>query len=98
MSADPTFRRSGNQVTRTIGGETLVVPIRSEAADLDSLYVFNGCGAAVWQLLETPRTIDEIAHELAGEYEVAGHSVEGDVTRFMDMLKDAGLVEEGARA
>jgi hypothetical protein len=97
MGAEPAFRRSGNQVTRTIGGETLVVPIRAEAADLDSLYVFNGSGAAVWQLLETPRTVDEIARELAGEFEVADRPVSDDVARFMDMLKDAGLVDVEAR-
>lgn len=93
MATQAAFCRSGNQVTRTIGGETLVVPIRAQAADLESLYVFNGSGAAIWRLLESPQTVTDLAQALAADFEVAGHPVVEDVTHFIEMLQEAGLIE-----
>jgi hypothetical protein len=88
-----TFRKSGEHVTRTIAGETLVVPIRAAAADLDSIYVFNDTGAAIWTLLDTPRGLEDIARAVADEFEVTSEAARGDVVRFLQMLHEAGLVE-----
>lgn len=88
-----TFRKVGEHVTRTIAGETLVVPIRAAAAELDSLYVFNETGAAIWTLLDVPRDVDEIAHAVAAEFDVAAGPARADVVQFLEMLQAAGLVE-----
>ena len=45
LSLDAAFRRVGNYATRRVGEETVVVPIRSSAADLDSVYTLNAVGA-----------------------------------------------------
>jgi hypothetical protein len=88
-----TFYKVGEHVTRRIAGETLVVPIRASAAQLDSLYVLNGVGAAVWTLLDTPRPVTELAQAVTDEFDVAGEAALTDVLRFLERLQEAGLVE-----
>jgi hypothetical protein len=89
-------RRSGDYVTRRIAGETIVVPIRSEAAQLDSVYVFNEVGSRVWELVEQGRAEDEIVTALAAEFEVDAARARADLLAFVEVLRQAGLVETGA--
>jgi len=92
------FHRSGNYVVRVIAGETIVVPIRAKAADLDSIYVLNAVGGAIWGLLETDKSAAEIAKAIADEFEVTAAAAGSDIERFLGLLAGAGLVEsrEGA--
>jgi hypothetical protein len=92
--SDPTFRRTGNYATRTLGGETVVVPIRARAADLDSVYTLNAVGAVVWAALEEPRTAGEIADRVAAEFEVGQDVARADVVHFLKTLLEEGMVEE----
>jgi hypothetical protein len=81
-------------VTRTIADETLVVPIRADAADLDSIFVLNEVGAAIWALLDTETGLDPIAVTLSRRFEVEPAKARADAERFLAMLRESGLVVE----
>ena len=93
-----TFRRSGNYAVRRIAGETIVVPIRAQAAELDSVYVLNDVGGTIWGLLETERSAEEIARVVAAEFEVTPAAASADVGQFLAVLSGAGLVESRDRS
>jgi MinD-like ATPase involved in chromosome partitioning or flagellar assembly len=93
-----TFQRSGNYVVRRIAGETIVVPMRAQAADLDSVYVLNDVGGTIWELLETDRSAEEIVRVIAAEFDVTVAAAGADVERFLAMLSGAGLIERRERA
>ena len=93
MAHEETFVRSESVVARVIAGETLIVPIRAKVGDLASIYSFNGTGTLIWKLLETPKTVTELAREIAQEYEVESEQAERDVAEFVLDMKAAGLVE-----
>ena len=80
-------------VSRVVAGETLIVPVRSKVGDLASIYSFNGTGTLIWKLLESPKTVSEIATVVAREYEVEPAQAERDVTSFVEEMKAVGLVE-----
>ncbi|MGE5125204.1 MAG: PqqD family protein [Betaproteobacteria bacterium] len=84
---------SGRYVTRRIAGETIVVPIRAEAAQLDSVYVFNEVGARIWELIESGRPEEAVIASLTEEFEVDAERARADLTAFVDVLRQAGLVE-----
>jgi hypothetical protein len=86
-------RRSGDYVTRRIAGETIVVPIRAEAAQLDSVYVFNDVGARVWDLVENGRSADELTKTIVTEFEVTSERASRDVSAFLVLLSEAGLLD-----
>ncbi len=80
-------------VARVVAGETLIVPVRAKVGDLASIYSFNGTGTLIWKLLESPRTVAQLATAVAEAYEVDRARAERDVTDFVSEMKSAGLVE-----
>jgi hypothetical protein len=93
IQRDEMFVRSQSVVARVVSGETLIVPVRAKVGDLASIYSFNGTGTLIWKLLESPRTVAELATAVAQEYEVEPARAERDVTEFVSEMKSAGLVE-----
>ena len=83
---------AGEYVTRRIAGETIVVPIRSQAALLDAVYVLNEVGARAWELIQQGRGEDEVVATLAGEFEVEPERARADLLGFLGVLREAGLV------
>ncbi len=65
MVKEEIFIRSQSVVARVVGGETLIVPVRAKVGDLASIYSFNGTGSLVWKLLESPRTVAQLAAAVA---------------------------------
>ena len=87
------FIRSQSVVARVVSGETLIVPIRGKVGDLASIYSFNGAGTLIWKLLDSPKTIAQLAESVAQEYEVDAAQAERDVESFVTEMKAVGLVE-----
>lgn len=85
--------RSQSVVARVVAGETLIVPIRSNVGDLASIYSFNATGSLIWNLLASPKTLDELAETVRSEYNVQALQAERDVTMFVSELEAVGLVE-----
>jgi len=88
--------RSQSVVARVIAGETLIVPVRSNVGDLASIYSFNGTGTLVWQLLESPQSVAELAEAVAKEYQVEASQAQRDVEQFVGEMKSVGLVDIAA--
>ena len=87
------FIRSQSVVARVVSGETLIVPIRGKVGDLASIYSFNGTGTLIWKLLDSPKTIAQLAESVVQEYEVDAAQAERDVASFVSEMKSVGLVE-----
>ncbi len=85
--------RSRTVVSRVVGGETLIGPIRGKVGDLASIYSFNETGSLVWRLMETPRTLPDLVAAVAQEYNVERQRAEQDVRQFVSDMQSVGLVE-----
>ena len=85
--------RSQAVVARVVASETLIVPIRAKVGDLASIYSFNGTGSLIWKLLESPRTVAQLATAVMQAYEVEPAQAERDVASFVNEMKSVGLVE-----
>jgi Coenzyme PQQ synthesis protein D (PqqD) len=98
ISRDECLVRSESVVARVVAGETLIVPIRAKVGDLASIYSFNATGSLIWKLLESPKTVVQLATTVAQAYEVELARAERDVTNFVNEMKSVGLVEVPAAA
>lgn len=90
---DQKLVRSQAVVARVVGGEVLIVPVRSRVGDLGSIYSFNATGTLIWKLLESPRTSAELVEALAHEYAVEPQQAEKDVAEFLSEMRSKDLVE-----
>jgi hypothetical protein len=93
LEAGEVLVRSQSVVARVVADETLIVPIRGKVGDLASIYRFNGTGTLIWKLLETPKTVKQLAEAIASEYDVTQDHAERDVAEFVGEMKAVGLAE-----
>jgi Coenzyme PQQ synthesis protein D (PqqD) len=87
------FMRARSVVSRVVGGETLIVPVRGKVGDLASIYSFKGTGSLIWQLLDEPRALSELVSAVEREYGVGHEQTQRDVTQFLDDTLSKGLVQ-----
>ena len=80
-------------VTRRIAGETIIVPVSGNVADLESVYTLNEVGSFVWQLIDGRRTSRELAEAVGAEYDVELSEAARDVDELLDVLEARGLVQ-----
>jgi hypothetical protein len=79
-------------VTRSITGETIIVPIRSGVGDLDCIFTLNESGSHLWSLIDEGEGVRRMVEALESEYEVSLEEAERDVEEFLDSLVEAGLI------
>ena len=106
MASNPTgavpprrFVKRPDVVSRRIAGEAVLVPVRSQVAEIDCLFTLNDLGSQVWDLLDGERTVSQIAEVICESYEVTADEVMRDLLEFLAALESAGLIErapEGA--
>lgn len=93
LAEDKAIVRSRTVVSRVVGGETLIVPIRGKVGDLASIYSFNETGTLIWKLMERPTTLRDVVAAVAQEYSVEHEQAEQDVRQFVGEMQSVGLVE-----
>jgi Coenzyme PQQ synthesis protein D (PqqD) len=82
-------------VSRTIGGETVLVPVRTTVVDFKNLFLLNKVAAFVWKHLDGQRDRDALCALVREHFEVpAAVDVGADVDHFLGALVERGLVEK----
>ncbi len=86
--------KRGEWVTREIAGETLIVPVSGNVADLESIYTLNEVGGVIWGLLDGQRSDNEIVDAVCAEFDVERDRAQADVAALLVSLREAGLIEQ----
>ena len=81
-----------NLVTRSIGGEALIVPVRSGIADLECIYALNEVGSRIWELLDERTQVEKIVEAICSEFDVTPAEAARDISELLSSLEAAGLV------
>jgi hypothetical protein len=76
-----------DQLSATLGDEVVILGLR------DSVYYgLSHVGTRIWTLLQTPRTLEEIAAIIVDEYDVSAGDAAADLQQFLGDLHARGLV------
>ncbi len=87
LMGQPLVTAVKDQVTCDLSGEAVVLQMK------DSMYYgLDPVGAAIWKLIQTPKSIAEICEALVNEYEVTPGECEADVRSFLAELQSQGLI------
>ncbi|MDX2051161.1 MAG: PqqD family protein [Polyangiaceae bacterium] len=87
------FSQRGESVTRKLGEESVIVPVRGDIADLASVFVLNESASVLWSKLAQSATEESLVQALLDEYELSPEQARTDVTTFIATLSDVGLVQ-----
>lgn len=86
-AAEGSFQQAPSVLVRTSGPEVLIAsPARVDVLRLSET------AAAVWRVLDEPRTIGEIVEEMAGRYETAASRISDEVARVVHELMELGVL------
>jgi hypothetical protein len=89
------FAKKGEFVARVIGGETIIVPVRGQVGDLESVYNLNEVGSLIWERVDGKTPVSGIVEAVAREFEVTAEDAEKDTLEFLGGLESAGLIAAG---
>lgn len=85
--AGETLRRADGLLTAAVNDELLMMSVEH-----GKYFNLNAVGTRIWELLETPITMDGLVATLTDEYDVAPDTARREVERFIDALRDRGLL------
>ena len=78
---------TADQLSTRLGEEIVILGLR------DSVYYgLSDVGARIWDLIQTPRTVDEILSALVAEYDVTAPDAADGLDRLLRELETRGLV------
>lgn len=75
------------QLSTTLGDEVIILGL-----DDSMYYGLTATGARIWELVQTPRTIDDILSVITAEFEVDRERAEADLQPLLADLQARGLV------
>ncbi len=90
---DRIYKKSDSIVFRKIADEYILVPIRKNVSDLESIYNLNETGARIWELVDGKTKISEIKERLVEEFEVTPEEAEKDLGEHLRQLEKMDCIK-----
>jgi len=91
---DKLFARDPSMVFRRIAGECVLVPVRRNVADVESIYTLNEVGAQIWEFIDGKRRVKEIRDLIVAEFEVGLGEAEEDLLILLQQFNEIGAIHE----
>ena len=89
------MRLKSGFVLEKVGGAYLAVAVGERAEEFKVLIKLNSTGAFLWRIIsERDVTQSDLVKELVSYYEVTEDIAERDVTNFVKIISDGGLLNE----
>jgi len=89
---DKVYKKSDSIVSRKIADEFLLVPIKQNVGDLESIYTLNEVATRVWELIDGKKKVKEIKDKIVEEFEVTPQEAEKDLTNLLKQLLAVGAI------
>jgi len=88
------FVKGDSVVSRNVGGEFILVPIRKSATEVDSIYTLNEVAARIWELIDGVNSVAAIRDTIVHEYDVTTEEAERDLINLLGQLQSVEAVKE----
>jgi hypothetical protein len=74
-------------VAQRLGDELVLIHMKT-----DRMFILNGTGTRVWELLSTGHDVAEIQRQVLREFEVAQVELTADIQGLLDSLRSEQLI------
>ncbi len=91
------YQASNKFAIRTIADETLLIPVGSATKDLNGLVMLNETGTYLWEILQQPKTENELVQAIINEIEIDSETALSDVKEFINKGIQNNLISYSER-
>jgi len=88
------YQKSPFVVFRKIVDEYVLVPIRKNVGDLESIYTLNEVGAEIWEQIDGKATLKQIQDSLTDKFDISQKEAGRDLIEFVKGLTDRNCITE----
>lgn len=78
---------------KEIAESFVVIPVSENVVDFSSVIMLNETSAFLWLMLEKGSDEETLVRDLLKEYDVDERTAKADVSKFIEELKNAGVLE-----
>jgi len=89
---DKVYKKSDSIVSRKIADEFILVPIRQNVGDLESIFTLNEVAARIWELIDGKMKFREIKDKIVEEFEVTPQKAEKDLIEHLKQLEKINAI------
>jgi len=82
------YQKNPDIVSRQIGDESILVPIRRNVADLESVFTLGGTGVRIWELIDGRQTVGELLARVVEEFDIGPEQAEADLFEYLQSLEE----------
>lgn len=82
------YSRNSNNLSSKVNDEVVMLNAKK-----GQYFTLNAVGSRIWDLLETPQTIDDICNVLISEFEVDQSTCENEVNQFIETSIELGVID-----
>jgi len=86
MDLTSILEKKQNYASRKIGGEYVIVPIKNNVAEMNTLINLNEVGSFIWDQLQEDSTVEAIELAIVAEFDVPQTTAQQDLAKFLDKL------------
>ena len=79
---------------RTVGTDSLLVPLGAQVAHTNGMAVLNETARCVWELLANECSVDELAAGVARRFDVDSERARADLQGLLDEMERMGLLQQ----
>ncbi|MBE7383300.1 MAG: PqqD family protein [Leptolyngbya sp. SIO1E4] len=88
LSETSVVKAAPDQVCSDLNGEAVILNLKSGV-----YYGLNETGALIWQLIQTPQTVESLRTALLGEYDVEPEVCDRDLKSLLQAFGEQNLIE-----
>ena len=86
------YIRDANYILRNIAGSHVLISVGNNVANFNGYIQMNETAVFIWEKLEKPSTVEELAAAIEEEFDVAHDEAVADVIEFIQILKNNHMV------
>lgn len=81
-------------VLREIAGDYVIIPTGKTTLTFNGLITVNEVGAALWKMLQSEKSLDDLVRGILDEYDVEESVAREDIQEFLETLSKNGILDE----
>lgn len=86
------YKKNDRIVARKVAGETILVPVKGDIADMQKIFSLNKVGSFIWDMIDGKRSLKDIREELISKFNVDEGVAEADLREFIRELVKEDLI------